>query len=117
LNESDAFTLDIRQSGPPAPLRDLPLIVLTQGKPVEVLESMPPNITLEYLQETRRVWNELQSELAALSSRSKHVIATESGHAIHSDQPELLIDAVNELIRTVRDDAALSRTGNTPAQA
>ncbi len=103
LNESEAFSLDIRGSQPPAPIGDLPLIVLTQGKPVEVNENMPPDMTLEYLQETRIGWNELQLELVALSTQGRQIIASESGHGIHADQPDLLIDSVNELIQLVRE--------------
>ena len=103
LNESDAFTLDIQSSQPPAPIGDLPLIVLTQGKPVEVSENMSPDMTLEYLQETRIRWNEMQLELAALSTQGRQIIATESGHGIHADQPDLLIDSVNELVQSVRE--------------
>ncbi len=104
LNESEAFSQDIRATQPPDSLGDLPLIVLTQGKPVEVLETMSPGITLEYLTEVRIVWNELQPELAALSTRGNQIIATESGHSIHADQPELLVDSVKELVQLVRQE-------------
>jgi pimeloyl-ACP methyl ester carboxylesterase len=104
LNESDAFELDIHASQPPTPIGDLPLIVLTQGKPVEMPETMRPGITIEYLHEVRKVHNELQLELTALSTRGKQIIATESGHSIHADQPELLIDSVKELVRAVRNE-------------
>ena len=103
VNESEAFTLDIQSSQPPAPLGDLPLIVLTPGKTVEVLETTTPGNRLEYLQDKRRVYNELQLELTALSSRGKQIIATESEHGIHADQPELLTASVNELVQWVRD--------------
>ncbi len=100
FNESEAFTLDIQASQPPASLGNLPLIVLTPGKPVEATR---PDVTLEYLREEQRVSNELQLELTELSTRGKQIIATESGHGIHSDQPELLIASVNELVQLVRD--------------
>ena len=103
LNESEAFSQDVRATEPPAALGDLPLIVLTQGNPVEVDENTPAAMTLEYLQETRAVWNELQLGLTALSSRGRQIVASESGHAIHADQPELLISSVNELVQIVRE--------------
>ena len=102
VNESEAFSLDIRGSQPPAPIGDLPLIVLTQGNPVEVNEDMPPEMTLEYLQKTREAWNELQRELVALSTQGRQIIASESGHGIHADQPDLLVDSVSELVQLVR---------------
>ena len=43
-------------------------------------------------------WLELQNELVGLSSNSRHIIAKESGHYIHHDQPDLVIDAIQELV-------------------
>jgi pimeloyl-ACP methyl ester carboxylesterase len=47
------------------------------------------------------VWDELQVELAALSSNGKQVIAEESGHYIQLDQPELVIDAIRDVVEAV----------------
>lgn len=33
---------------------------------------------------------------------SEQVIATESHHWIHSDQPELVVDAIQELVEAIR---------------
>ena len=108
LNESSAFEQDINSPNPPESLGDLPLIVLSQGKPVELSDEMPPNITLEYLLESHEVWNQLQIELASLSSRGSRIVAVESGHRIHSDQPDLLVDAVGELVQVVRQKNSAS---------
>ncbi len=99
---SESFRNDINQQSPPPQLGSLPIIVLTQGIPVE---EMLPDATEEELDFRRRgrdVWNELQEELAALSSNSRHVIATESSHAIHAGAPELLIRAIRDMVATVR---------------
>ena len=93
--------LDVRSGQPPGIVGDLPLIVLTQGRPV-VSEGMLPEVTLEFLQAQRLAWNEPQLELAALSTNGQQIVASESGHAIHADQSQLLIDSVNELVRSVR---------------
>lgn len=50
----------------------------------------------------RTVWEPLQFELAQLSSKGKHVFAQESGHFIHHDEPELVIDAIQEVIVAVQ---------------
>ncbi len=100
LRESEAFNFDI-DGDPPASLGDLPLIVLSAGRPAEVSETMSPE-TLEYVRRKREVERELQRELAELSTRGRQVIATESGHAIASDQPELVIESARELVRGVR---------------
>ena len=43
-------------------------------------------------------WAQLQSRLAALSPRGKMVVAEQSGHDIHLEQPELVIGAVREVL-------------------
>ena len=101
LLDSDAFEMDINSSVPPASLGDIPLIVLTRGEPY----LSDANVTPEELQfelRSRRVREELQNELAALSSDSWHIIATESGHGIHNDQPGLVVNAVKDMLATLR---------------
>ena len=71
-------------------------------------DEVPPNITLEYLLESREIWNQLQIELVSLSSRGSRIVAAESGHRIHSDQPDLLVDAVDKLVQVVRQKNSAS---------
>ena len=47
-------------------------------------------------------WAEAQRRQAALSSDSRLIVAQGSGHAIHWDQPALVIDAVRQVIEEVR---------------
>jgi pimeloyl-ACP methyl ester carboxylesterase len=47
-------------------------------------------------------WAEAQRRQAALSSDSRLIIAQGSGHAIHWEQPALVIDAVRQVIDDVR---------------
>jgi hypothetical protein len=44
--------------------------------------------------EIERIRRELQVELSHRSRNGKLIVATESGHAIQYDQPELAIEAV-----------------------
>ena len=68
-------------------LSDIPLVVLTRGRELNPLDP----------------WLKFQNDLAALSSHSKHIIAAKSGHLILLDQPELVIDAVRQVVEDVRD--------------
>jgi pimeloyl-ACP methyl ester carboxylesterase len=88
--ESEAFNLDINATQPPSPVGDLPLIVLTRG-------------ISDASQQERDARNQLQQELMLLSTNGKQIIASESGHHIYADQPELLIESVEELILLVRE--------------
>lgn len=73
------------QAAPPL-RRDLPLTVISRGRLTDVAP----------------VWSALQAELAALSDRSTHLIATHSGHGIHFDEPELVVAAIQAAIDQAR---------------
>ncbi len=75
-------------------LGDMPLIVLTHG-----LSAAPPGASaIEGAAEYEQVWQELQLEMAALSSNSRLIVAEESGHNIMVDQPELVVESVRRVI-------------------
>jgi len=79
------------------PLGDLPLAVLTAGR-----YELPPGLPEALAAPLREVRLALQRELAALSMRSTHVLAGQSGHDIQVDQPDLLIDAIRGLVEASR---------------
>jgi pimeloyl-ACP methyl ester carboxylesterase len=81
------------QNDPPQDLGDLPLVVLTQG-----YAENDTGLSEAEFNELRDINMEMQEELASLSSNNEYIIAEESGHYIHSDQPELVIDAIKKLI-------------------
>ncbi len=102
VKESEAFNFDINATDPPDPIGDLPLIVITQGKSLEMSETKQQGISLKLLQLERKVRNELQQELTALSTKSKQIIAHKSGHHIYKDQPALLVESLTDLVKIVR---------------
>jgi pimeloyl-ACP methyl ester carboxylesterase len=67
-------------------LGDRPLIVLAAGQ----------NMT------ATPYWAEAQRQQAALSTNGRLIIAEGSGHAIHWEQPALVVDAVRQVIADVR---------------
>jgi pimeloyl-ACP methyl ester carboxylesterase len=76
-----------------SPLRPMPLVVLAHGHP----EPDTPFVELE-----EPFWRQLQRELAQLVPGGRLVIATESGHIIQDDQPELVLDAIRDVVLAVR---------------
>ena len=76
---------------------DLPLSVLTAG-----VYHPNPAQSEAVNQQNREEWQAMQSELAALSSMSKQTIAEQSGHQIQFDQPDLVIDAILEMVDALR---------------
>lgn len=66
-----------------ASLGDLPVIVISSG-------DQTPDVTTAH------------HELARLSSRGRVVVASKSGHWVPYDEPELIVDAVREIVEDFR---------------
>jgi pimeloyl-ACP methyl ester carboxylesterase len=77
-------------------LRDIPLIVLT----AETGASVDP-------EEQERRLN--QAAMTELSRNSKQIIAKESSHEIHIDQPELVIDAIRRVAEAANKKEQLKK--------
>lgn len=74
----------------------LPLIVLSHGL------NMFPDLSEEKAKKAEQIWRELQAETANLSENGKLIIASQSGHNIHIDQPELVVNAIHQLTEQVK---------------
>jgi hypothetical protein len=75
------------------------------NKPVYVLSSGRDAFSKNADSAMRAIWLEKleqKEKMANLSSNSKHLITTRSGHEIHLDEPELVIDAIKQVINAVR---------------
>jgi pimeloyl-ACP methyl ester carboxylesterase len=75
-------------------LDDMPMIVLTQGKPIADPESVDAGV--------RRGWVALQREFARRSRRGRQVMVPESGHGIPVEAPDAVIEAVRSLVTELR---------------
>jgi pimeloyl-ACP methyl ester carboxylesterase len=91
LAEGEGFRADLTANRAPPDLGNLPLIVLSEGKP-----------NVPYMQERIQTWFRLQDELAHLSTRGRHIVARQSAHAIHRTEPDLIFSAVQEVVKTAR---------------
>lgn len=78
-------------------LGDMPLIVLS-ASPKDPPRDVPTDVATKIEQAKQ----DMQKELAALSSNSKHVVASTSNHYIHYDEPQLVVDAILELVEAAR---------------
>ncbi len=75
------------------PMLDIPIVVLSRGK--RVWPDTPYGDSME------AAWKELQDELSYLNGNSTHIIAENSGHLIHLDEPELVVDAIHDVLDIV----------------
>jgi pimeloyl-ACP methyl ester carboxylesterase len=89
-------TLERGDTQPVKTLGDLPLVVLSRGRSDP--ETLGADITAEVAGQYEQIWQELQVELSQLSSQGKQIIAEQSGHNIHLDQPELVINAIQDVL-------------------
>jgi pimeloyl-ACP methyl ester carboxylesterase len=77
-----------------SPLRPMPLVALARGRPA--------NPGAPFVEQDERLWRQLQRELAQLVPGGRLVVATQSGHDIQDEQPELVLDAVRDVVLAVR---------------
>jgi pimeloyl-ACP methyl ester carboxylesterase len=69
----------------------LPLVVVSRGK---AEAGMDANTSAQ----TERIWTTLQLELTALSSHGRRIVASGSRHGIQLDKPQIVIDAIREVL-------------------
>jgi pimeloyl-ACP methyl ester carboxylesterase len=78
---------------------NIPLYVLVQGR----VRAPPPDWSPEQWAKEPQVWREMQADYAQRSPNGRLVIAEKSGHSIHKDQPELVIDAIKQVVHLARN--------------
>ena len=78
------------------PILEIPIVVLTRGK--RVWPDTPYGDAME------AAWTELQNELNYMSGNSTQIIAENSGHVIHLDEPKLVVDAIHDVLSFVEKD-------------
>jgi pimeloyl-ACP methyl ester carboxylesterase len=90
----------MRRTARSKPLRPLPLYVLSRGLPIVLPESsLPPGFSPDL----EKGWREGQNQLAALLPDAQHRIARKSEHYIQVEQPNLVVNAVWQVWKAVRD--------------
>lgn len=103
--ESDGLIETLEQVRRNGSLGNLPLVVITATGPIWWPE-MPGQVNQAKF---RKMWLELQQGLTSLSTNSRQVFADQSGHFIPFDQPDLVTNAVRQLID--REGAAPRQPG------
>jgi pimeloyl-ACP methyl ester carboxylesterase len=83
------------------------------SRPVYVLSGMKPSaqrlgITLESEQIRLRLWRQMQTELAALSTVSEHYEDVSSDHYVQDGDPDQVVAAVRWTVEKVRGEEAAS---------
>jgi len=91
------------------PLRSIPLVVLSADRPwgpqipsMIAAGKLPADIPPDFGYVTDAAQKKAQERLAKLVPNEKHITNTNSGHEIHKDQPQLVIDAIREVVEAMR---------------
>jgi pimeloyl-ACP methyl ester carboxylesterase len=91
LNEGRARTDGNSVLQTAAPLGDTPLIVLASAQSIEHI----------------RFWKDAQQIMARLSSNSR-LIVVPSGHAVHFEQPGLVVERIGQVVAAARTGQPLT---------
>ncbi|HEX6541777.1 MAG TPA: alpha/beta hydrolase [Ktedonobacterales bacterium] len=79
---------------------DVPLVVLVRDQVPP--EEQPPEWSSEREARLIKTWREVQAELASRSSYGRLVVAERSGHNIQRYRPDLIVDAIREVVVAAR---------------
>ena len=74
----------------------MPLIVLTRG-------ALSSDLPRDQAQLEWKLWNGMHDKLARLSSAGINRVVPGSGHYIHLDKPDAVVDAVAEVVSRARE--------------
>ncbi len=84
--------LEEARSDPP---RDLPVVVLTHGRPSMRIRGQDP-------EDVEHGWQDLQRGLAEMFADAKHLVVEGTAHHIHVERPDVVVAAILEVVDTAR---------------
>jgi pimeloyl-ACP methyl ester carboxylesterase len=89
------------------PVRPMPVIVLTAGQPQLTPDAistgqLPPAVTQVFADALWAAPMAAQDNLASLFPDGRHIVVPNSTHYIYIDQPQVVIDAIRDVVESVR---------------
>ncbi len=111
FTDLDLSASQVREATTASPFRPIPLVVLSRGQVMPMPADLPGGLSGDGLEQA---WSVEQDRLAALLPDARHVIARESEHYIQLQQPELVIEAIGEVVAAVRNPAGWTTPAANP---
>ena len=102
MKEMESIEATLRQGGELRTLGDRPLVVLAAMSPIPEDMLTPMNLTPQDGLEFLAAWEILAADEASWSTRSRQQSVPDSLHYIQFQRPDLVIEAVTEVVNTVR---------------
>lgn len=78
---------------------DFPLVVISAAQPID-----RPGVSSEVNEKLYDLLVGLHREMVALSPDGTHIIAEGSGHGIQDDRPDLVVDAIRQVVESARNE-------------
>jgi pimeloyl-ACP methyl ester carboxylesterase len=98
--ELKAISESATQTASTGSLGDMPLAVLSHDP-----NTPQPDLPEDLVKPTNDAWQQMQTELAHLSTRGTQVIAKGSGHYIQLERPGIVVDAIRKIVDQVRQNS------------
>ena len=88
------------------PLKPMPLVVLSSDEPYDLTPfvdagEVPADIAEEFAKDLFRAVLGARAHLVSQVPGARHITDTDSGHYIHQEQPQLVIDSIREVVDAV----------------
>jgi len=96
VSEMKSFSTSAAEAGATGSPGDLPLIVLSHD-PDKPSSEFPPDLA----KGVNQAWEQMQEDLAHLSTRGSQVIVKDSSHYIQIDNPAVVVEAVRRVVDQV----------------
>ena len=102
-------------------LKPMPFIVFQSDEPFDLtpyVEDGTLPMTAEEAEQFRKLlyqaWQDAMADLVSQVPGARLITDTDSGHYIHQEQPQLVIDSVREVLDAVEQQGPLTDTGGVP---
>jgi hypothetical protein len=89
----------------------VPLVVVTAGYRGDPA-AFPPGWPMD---EEKALWLELQADIASLAPDGRHLVAEDSSHYVHQSNPDIVVDAIEQVIAGARDPDTWATPTASPA--
>ncbi len=107
--EAAVFEDSLREAGTFRTLGNLPLAVLSRGKPWSAFteaEQIASGLTEEQFNRAEAAWASMQAEEASWSTNSTHQVLADSSHVMQLERPGAVISAIKDVLgKVTRTDA------------
>jgi pimeloyl-ACP methyl ester carboxylesterase len=97
-SEYESLATSAEQIRAAGPTPDIPVVVITAAHCCET-------------EALTRAWMELQKDLVSRSPKARQVIADKSGHYVPFDEPGLIVDALRDMVGSIRGKKKVAKTG------